>query len=700
MKIDFKQLKNKTFNNYKENKTTVLVFLLVWILAIATTLYLYNPTLGKRAIGNESYDRSVVEINNNTNIKATIPVENDAESVSILFATYARNNVGNINIKIEGDRSHKVYIDNTYDVNAIQDNAYRTIKLNEKLNDKVDKNLIISINSTSNADQGVGVYYSNVKAFEKSSFTINGNNIENADLSMKYLIHDGSLHGFYVGVVIWTILSLSLIAFVVLLIKPKPEVLFALTAFLFGIIMMVIINPSAPPDELSHYEVVMQFANKLLLTEDYHYIDEAYVNYSHLYGHYNISAGYIRFIRDIFQPMKLKNELVVLSRELNEIYYAQYIPNVIGLTIGRLLNLNMFTTFYLGRLTGLLFYVACIYIAIKKAPSYKFLIGMIACMPMLIQIAISITTDTFILGLVFIVFGYFCKWYFEDNLIDIKDMIFLILVCNILAPAKIIYGLFGFMFYLLPSYKYGSKAKKYIFVSLMCASTYYYVYRRVRDPIKLFINMLCYKQEAKINLLDASGINQIIPNLKNKIISVLGGGMHKQQDDFQYSFWYMFAYPLETLDIFYRTIRYRIKFWFYGAIGRSLAGDTLILPLRIVHLMTAIVIASGFVKQDKIFSIPFKILLALICIAIGLAVIVVMFVSWTTSGQEIVDDFGGIIVEGIQGRYYSPILIHFFSLLPNRKLSLPKKSETYIFLTYLILFFEIVVYVLSYTFVN
>ena len=95
-----------------------------------------------------------------------------------------------------------------------------------------------------------------------------------------------------------------------------------------------------------------------------------------------------------------------------------------------------------------------------------------------------------------------------------------------------------------------------------------------------------------------------------------------------------------------------------------------------------------------------KVILVVLCIIIGIYAMVGMFVSWTDSGQTIVDDYGGLIVEGIQGRYFSPLLPYFFVVFANKKIAIPKKFEKYTLLAYLLIFFEVVMYVLSYTFVN
>ena len=163
--------------------------------------------------------------------------------------------------------------------------------------------------------------------------------------------------------------------------------------------------------------------------------------------------------------------------------------------------------------------------------------------------------------------------------------------------------------------------------------------------------------------------------------------------------------PGDVLEIFIRTVRYRIKTWFYGSLGRSLSGDTLIIPLKMVHIMVGIVIAQLLVKQD--LSVPWWIrtLSVIMCIVIGLYILVGFFLSWTGVDELLFDSnnaaiFGGQVVEGIQGRYFSPILPYFFILFQHKKFGLSEKSEKYIYCAYLILLFSIIIYILSYTFVN
>ena len=400
-----------------------------------------------------------------------------------------------------------------------------------------------------------------------------------------------------------------------------------------------------------------------------------------MYGHYNISAGYVRLIREIFKPLKLTNKLQTLSRNARDLYWIQYIPNAIGLTLGRLLKLNMITGFYLGRITGLIFYAVCVYFAIRLAPTLKPVLGIVSIMPMFLQTAASITYDTFILGLSFLSIAFFLRWYFSETEIPLKEYIIVFVICFLLAPAKVVYGFFSFLYFFVPVKQYGNTKKKILISLLLCLPAVYQLYDIMAGPLQLLFKSILRKDTENLISLD----------LKN-----IGVQPHKDS----YSFSYMIHHPVETLMIFYRTIRYRIKYWFYGSFCRALSGDTLIVPIGIVHLALAILLAMSFVSQPKTLPLLIKAVLVLMCIVIGLYVIIGMFVSWTESSQSIVEDYGGIIVEGIQGRYFSPLLPFFFVIFPNGKLTLPQRFEKYTFLVYLFLFFEIVIYVLSYTFVN
>ena len=311
IKVD--KLKERIKKNFKENKVLFFVFITIWIVTIVATLLFFDSTLGKQSIGNESYNRSVVEIDNNTKIIQKVGIEDKAESVSVLFATYARNNKGNVNVSIIGNDSGFVYADKNYGVSTIQDNSYITIKLSEPLNNKKDKTISINISSDCKNGEAVGDYYTNDKAFEDSAFLINEDKVSNADLCVKFLVNNSDLKTFSNSLLFFTIVGLTLISMLVLLINPKEEILFASLLVVLGLTMMIIIVPASPPDELIHYEAALQVSNKMMFKENPKLIDSAFLKYGYMYGHFNISPGYIRFINEFGKPIKPIVKITIIN---------------------------------------------------------------------------------------------------------------------------------------------------------------------------------------------------------------------------------------------------------------------------------------------------------------------------------------------------------------------------------------------------
>lgn len=690
-------IKQRIKENFKKNKVLLIVFVIVWTVLIIFTLNSYNNTLGKKSSGNESYDRSVIEVNKNTVIKAVVPVENNADGVSILFATYARNaNKGNVTVEITGEQTKKEYVKEVLNVKSIEDNAYHTFTLKEPLKIKDEKKINIKITSDSEPSQAIGVYYSNVKWFElDSSFSINNEKLDNTDLMTRFTMYDESFKNFSNAVILWSIIGISIIALVILLLQPKYETIFALIILVLGLIMMIIIVPMSPPDEQTHYEISLKLSN-MIMGQDPNLIDSSYLKYGSMYGHYNISAGYSRFMEQFGKAESLRDELVQFNLHDDIPYFADYIPQALGITLGRLLHFNMLTVFYIGRLFNLVFYTVCIYFAIKKASSFKFLLGVLASMPMFVQTSMSFSYDVFIISLSFLLFSYFTRWYFIDKKITIKEYIIVFIISFFLAPAKVIYGLAVFVFWFVPTRRYKNIWQKILLTLLLCAPVIYQLLDIMLEPLLFMIDQIIEGEPIfKIISVDNLNDNTILALAKSS--NNYGNIYH---EEITYSYDYIANHPIETIEMFARTVRYRIKFWFYGTLGRELSGGTLILPITLVHMLVGIMFASAFMNVKNSFSISLKTINILLCIGIGTMVLVGFFVTWTDHKQVIVDEYGGALVEGIQGRYFNPVLPYFFTIFANKKISIPKKCDKYILLTYLLVFFEIIIYVLSYTFVN
>ncbi len=87
-----------------------------------------------------------------------------------------------------------------------------------------------------------------------------------------------------------------------------------------------------------------------------------------------------------------------------------------------------------------------------------------------------------------------------------------------------------------------------------------------------------------------------------------------------------------------------------------------------------------------------KLTILAVCVIIALLILLGFLLSWTYKTDT--------MVQGVQGRYFSPLLPLFFTVFNNRYISIPKKVDRYLIFVQILLLFEVVLYILSFTFVS
>ncbi len=680
MKDKLKILKERIKENFSKNRIAVMALLVIWIFVVVFTLYSYRDSLGKISSGNEESD-FVTELFDGVSVEEVLPVNEGSEAIAIKFATFARKNSGSFDITVTGEDSGKVYAKQNVKAGMLQDNALKTFRLSEKLDGNTDSRIRITLASDTAEGQGAGVYSSALKVYEGSVLKINGE-IQEGDLSLRFMNESSELSLFYRIIIIWVITTFTLIILILLLVKPKYETLFTLMAISFGLTFWLIITPMSPPDETIHYEYSFQMSN-YMMGKDHLIFDAEYQNYGAMAGHRNVSASYERLINKINRPLHLDNKDVKMNFDIDEAYKICFVPQALGITVARLLNWNMLRTFYTGRLFNLIFYVICVYIAIRKTPVHKLLFGILATLPIFMQQAASFSYDCYINGLTFVIIACLMKWMYQEEQIDRKELAFVFIVNLLIAPIKVVYGLFSFLYWFVPQERFGSRRNKIIGTLIVTAPAMY--------QLTILLFPLIFRILRKIfetlflNRVEAETIGNAIPLFKEGEI---------------YTFSYVMAHPMEAIELLLRTIRYFLKTWFYASFGRALSGNTLILPTYLVHSILAILVISALREEEYTESILFKIVVLGMCAFGGLMMVGGMLVSWTEIDQEIIEDYGGPVIQGIQGRYFSPFLPYLFPILSNRKIKVPEKADPYVLFAFVLLVFEVIVYVLSYTFMN
>lgn len=668
-------LKTRVKENFIKNKVLLLVFMLLWTIIVVGTLILNNSTLGKEPLGNQELSKTI-EINNKTKIIQKLPVENGSKNISLKYATYIRNNKGYVYVTIKGLDSNIEYLNTKTNTKIMQDNAYVTYTLSEALDDKTDKYIEIILTSDSVSGSCAGIYVTSDKYYKDSELKIN-NSKKFSEIGFKYLINNDVYQKFSNGVITCVIIALSLAILMMLLIEPKMEVLFATLVIVFGLIFACIMSPGAIPDEPDHYEHCLQVSNIMMFKKN-NEIDKAYVNYDSFGSFINANYSYNRFMRDMNKPLELKDKTYLLQDDTDDIYkhyyIPYYIPQAIGITLARICNVNTLRTFYSGRVFNLIFYALCIYIAIKNTPSHKLLFGILSVLPIFIQQAASYSYDGFINGLTFITIAFFLKWKFKNDLISNKDIIIVFITSLALAPAKIVYSIFALLFWFIPKERFGSTKRRLLSLLLISLPAIVIVLVNIWwriEPMLSNVLTICRKVYA-----DELGVDT----------------GYEHNGGYTYSTTYILQHPMQTINIIYTTVRFWLSTWFYQSIGKALAGVTLILPMTYVRIIIVIIAASTLRQEDYHLPISIKISFLAVCLIMAMFIILGMLYGWTLTTDT--------MIQGIQGRYFCPLLPYFFSVFNNTKVYLPKKIDKYVIYSYILIMFEIIIYVLSYTFVN
>ena len=201
---------------------------------------------------------------------------------------------------------------------------------------------------------------------------------------------------------------------------PKAWLVMALG---FGIIRLFIITPFSVWDEYGHYEISYRYSDFLLFKfKSPHLMDKNHADYSNLEIQNNAKSAFLRYKEPFFLK---ETEKVDKERVPSTPNPVQYLPQALGLAIGRLLHFNFMPLFLLGRLFNLAFYIFCIWLAIKTIPFGKLVIFSCGLLPLTLQQAASLSLDAYILAICFVFFAYLIKSMADDEPAALKEIIIL-----------------------------------------------------------------------------------------------------------------------------------------------------------------------------------------------------------------------------------------------------------------------------------
>ncbi len=230
-------------------------------------------------------------------------------------------------------------------------------------------------------------------------------------------------------------IMVSFFSFAILLFTGKQLHWDALMIIIFfGIIFCLTTPILDTPDETAHLARAM-------------YVAEGNFFVSHVESELTISQDYGR-LHEQAQKTILENDLNIHDSNIhavesnglkatNAYAFISYLPQAFGIGLGRLINFSVLWSFYLGRITNLLFYAVMISLAIKLTPVFKQLFFVVGTIPMGVYIAASYNQDSFGIGMILVTIAYFLYLSNkEDHAIRLINIVVYMGLCMLITLSK------------------------------------------------------------------------------------------------------------------------------------------------------------------------------------------------------------------------------------------------------------------------
>ncbi|MCP4109938.1 MAG: DUF2142 domain-containing protein, partial [Desulfobacteraceae bacterium] len=252
----------------------------------------------------------------------------------------------------------------------------------------------------------------------------------------------------------------------------KKEFHFAVSGLFFGLIFLFVIPPFQTPDEANHFFRSYQISQGRLISQKQGRLcggsipESLVLTARKVMGNIHFNPENKQNTNDIAKafhiPLKKNKTIFVGFRNTAIISPVPYIPQVIGISAGKLFNASPLILMYLGRLFNLLFSIIIISISIRIAPVFKNVLLLVALMPMSLHQTASLSPDAATISLAFLMFSLLIKNAYDSNIsMDYKNIFYIIIITGLLGFCKSVYFPFAFLYFLIPARNIGKPVRYY-----------------------------------------------------------------------------------------------------------------------------------------------------------------------------------------------------------------------------------------------
>jgi uncharacterized membrane protein len=418
----------------------------------------------------------------------------------------------------------------------------------------------------------------------------------------------------------------------------RPEWVFAVLAVVSGMFMVFVTPPFQAPDESGHYYRAYQLSQGRIIAERQGDMVGGYLpacleniaqDFCEIANHQerrvNKSAMWEYFTRPFErEPEKFTNFW-------NTAIYSpvQYLPQLVGVGLGRAMGGSVLMCLYAGRAANLLCWAAMVFAAIRITPVFKWVMVLTGLLPMSVFLAGSLSGDAVTSGLaMLLVATALDEGLSRKGPMGWQRKAWIAVLCVLVGLTKMIYFPLAAAVLLIPSERLGGWKAKAAFASLAIGAA------MVADGLWVYA-----VRGLAVTTADAEPQKQISFVLSHPLAyaSAIGATIR----DGGWDFLRMFVGVLGWLDLM-------LPQWVY-----------------ISYLAVLCAVALADKGQGRPLGHSERALLAAIWVGMALVIVTIQYVTSSSLMSP--------HVYGVQGRYFIPMAIPGLMILYTRKSAVSEK---------------------------
>lgn len=440
------------------------------------------------------------------------------------------------------------------------------------------------------------------------------------------------------------LLVIGIILAVWFLVKKLPdkkfEKIYLMFAISCGIMMIFLMPPFNVPDESSHFSRAYK-DSLFVTTEDdgRFYFPKAINEFASKYAN-NVNFSDIKiysrnYLSDMFKPVdyNIIDEKSSNYSNVKYLSFVPYIPSTLIILAGRLANIAPLVLLLLCRFVNLMIVIICCYYAIKNVPHFKKAFLVVTLFPIFIQQSAAINMDYLTNAVAILLISFIIQLIYKKDKITNKEFAILGGLCFILSLGKFGYFPILLLFFLVSNDKFKNKYQAWAIKIAFILGTLI---------LSFFFSLSAATVETATNV---------------------------------YGIKYFFTNPIDSINVFIRTVFARLDQDIFRGFFDGFAYSTVwhqSLFKTFMYLMYFVFIIMSDENDEEISKISRCVLFGITILVIGI-VYAIAFSQWTKTGER--------LINGIQARYFLPVLVPIYIGVSNKKFNLDIKDKRLVYST-------------------